>query len=228
VASIEKQIAPHLCGKSALEQKKLDDALCALDGTPNKHRLGANAILAVSLASAHAAAKHLRLPLYRHIGGIRARALPTPMFNVLNGGAHAANSLDIQEFMLVPHAAPSFPEAMRQGSEIYHTLGEILRQRGLSTAVGDEGGYAPDLSSPEEALELLKDALYHADEYDRIASVSRGVYTYTAPLFKGMTIDSTQWCFTGTSTLADDIKAMCRREVFNSLREYPEYGELLE
>ncbi|MBE6630713.1 MAG: phosphopyruvate hydratase [Ruminococcaceae bacterium] len=162
VASVEKQIAPALCGRTVLEQKKIDDALCSLDGTPNKHRLGANAILAVSLACAHAAANHLHLPLYRHIGGIRARALPTPMFNVLNGGAHAENCLDVQEFMLVPHAAKSFPEAMRQGSEIYHTLGEILRKKGLSTAVGDEGGYAPDLSSPEEALELLCEAIERA------------------------------------------------------------------
>ncbi len=162
VASIEKQIAPALLGYNAAEQQRLDEALLSLDGTPNKHRLGANATLAVSLAAAHAAANHYRLPLFRHIGGVWARALPTPMFNVLNGGAHAANSIDIQEFMLVPHGVRDFPEALRCGSEIYHTLGEILHQKGFSTTVGDEGGYAPDLRTPEEALELLCEAIERA------------------------------------------------------------------
>ena len=155
VFAVNHVIAPTLIGKSAGEQQELDKALCKLDGTPNKSRLGANAILAVSLATAKAAAAHYRLPLYRYLGGASAASLPIPMMNVLNGGAHASNNVDVQEFMIVPVGASCFAEALRCGSEIYHALGYLLRHRGLSTAVGDEGGFAPDLATDEEALELL-------------------------------------------------------------------------
>ena len=155
VFAVNHVIAPALAGKNACEQQELDRQLCELDGTPAKSRLGANALLAVSLATARAAAAYYSLPLYRYLGGIAASGLPTPMMNILNGGAHAGNNVDIQEFMIVPVGASSFAEALRCGSEIYHALGQLLRQRGLATTVGDEGGFAPDLATDEEALELL-------------------------------------------------------------------------
>jgi enolase len=144
------------------EQRALDAALCALDGTATKARLGANALLGVSLAAAHAAAAAAGVPLYRWIGGSRATLLPAPMMNVVNGGAHADNNVDLQEFMLYPVGAPSFREALRWGAEIFHTLGKILREKGYSTAVGDEGGYAPDLKSNREAIELVMTAIEKA------------------------------------------------------------------
>ena len=162
VNAVNKEIAPALIGTSAANQRQVDALLIALDGTPNKHRLGANALLAVSVAAAHAAANHYDLPLFRYVGGICGATLPVPMFNVLNGGAHAANNVDIQEFMILPHGAPSFTEALRWGSEIYHALGDVLRERGLATTVGDEGGYAPDLQSDEQALDLLCEAIEKA------------------------------------------------------------------
>ena len=159
VYNVTKLIAPALVGLSALEQEEVDSTMRLLDGTEDKSRLGANAILAVSLATARAAASVLGLPLFRYLGGARARRLPVPMMNVLNGGAHADNNLDIQEFMIVPVGAESFAEAVRMGSEIYRALGEILRRAHLSTSVGDEGGYAPSLSGHAEALDLLCDAV---------------------------------------------------------------------
>ena len=133
--------------------------LITLDGTPNKSRLGANAILAVSLAAAHAAAAEERLPLWRYLGGESAHVLPVPMMNVINGGAHADNAIDFQEFMIVPVGAPSFREGLRMGVEVFHTLKKTLHDRGLSTAVGDEGGFAPNLESNEAALEVLVEAI---------------------------------------------------------------------
>ncbi|MBC7238368.1 MAG: phosphopyruvate hydratase, partial [Chloroflexi bacterium] len=133
-----------------------------LDGTENKSRLGANAILGVSLAVAYAAADSLDIPLYRYIGGIRARELPVPMMNVINGGVHADNKLDMQEFMIVPAGAESFREALRIGVEVYHALKDLLRSKGLATGVGDEGGFAPDIATPEEALQLLVEAIEKA------------------------------------------------------------------
>ena len=159
VSAVEKQIAPALLGANAANQRKIDELLIALDGTSSKHRLGANALLAVSVAAAHAAANYYDLPLYRYLGGLSAVQMPIPMFNLLNGGAHAANNVDIQEFMILPHGAQSFAEALRWGSEIYHVLGNILRERGLATTVGDEGGYAPDLQADEQALDLLCEAI---------------------------------------------------------------------
>ncbi|MBQ8341953.1 MAG: phosphopyruvate hydratase [Clostridia bacterium] len=155
VFAVNHVIAPALVGKTACEQQEIDRFLCKLDGTANKSKLGANAILAVSLAVARATAAYYELPLYRYLGGIAAGRMPVPMMNILNGGAHAGNNLDIQEFMIVPVGAPTFADALRWGSEIYHALGQLLRGKGLGTAVGDEGGFAPDLSSDEEALELL-------------------------------------------------------------------------
>ncbi|MDR1064748.1 MAG: phosphopyruvate hydratase [Oscillospiraceae bacterium] len=158
VGNVNKLIAPALIGKNALDQRGLDAALIALDGTENKSRLGANASLSVSLAAARAAAESLRLPLYRYLGGAGACTLPVPMLNVLNGGAHADNSVDIQEFMIMPVSAKNFREALRMSSEVFHTLKTIIPPCG----VGDEGGYAPDLDSDEDALRALTNAIEKA------------------------------------------------------------------
>jgi enolase len=155
VANVNQEIAQALIGMDAGEQAALDGALIDLDGTPNKSRLGANAILGVSLAAAHAQAAEEMLPLWRYLGGESARLLPVPMMNVLNGGAHADNKVDFQEFMVVPCGAPTFSECLRMGTEVFHALKRTLHERGLATAVGDEGGFAPDLGSNEEALEML-------------------------------------------------------------------------
>ncbi len=161
VGNIEEKIAPMLCGLSALDQGAVDAAMIELDGSDNKSALGANAILAVSLATARAAANGVGLPLYRYLGGPMASLLPVPLMNVINGGAHAANSLDFQEFMLVPHGANSFSEALRMGTEVFHMLKGLLKDKGLSTAVGDEGGFAPDLGNIA-AGELLVQAIEQA------------------------------------------------------------------
>jgi enolase 1/2/3 len=155
VDNVNGEIATAIHGQDASGQAALDRMLIALDGTPNKSRLGANALLAVSLAAAHAAAGEERLPLWRYLGGETAHVLPVPMMNVLNGGAHADNRVDFQEFMIIPVGARSFSEALRMSTEVFHHLKSTLHERGLSTAVGDEGGFAPDLSSNEEALEML-------------------------------------------------------------------------
>ncbi|HEX2398173.1 MAG TPA: phosphopyruvate hydratase [Solirubrobacteraceae bacterium] len=155
VANVNQEIAPAVCGRDAFDQRGLDRALIELDGTPAKSRLGANAVLAVSLAAAHAAAAEERQPLWRYLGGDAAHLLPVPMMNVINGGAHADNRIDFQEFMVVPHGASSFSECLRIGTEVFHRLKRTLHERGLSTAVGDEGGFAPDLESNEAALEAL-------------------------------------------------------------------------
>jgi len=162
VTNIEETIAPEIDGMEATEQVHLDQALLDLDGTPNKSSLGANAILAVSLAVARAAADDVGLPLYSYLGGPGARLLPVPLMNVINGGAHADNGLDIQEFMLVPAGAENFGTALRMGSECFHTLKELLKEKGLSTGVGDEGGFAPSLGSNTEALDLFLLAIERA------------------------------------------------------------------
>ncbi len=159
VENINGEITTAVRGMDASGQAALDRTLIALDGTPNKSRLGANAVLAVSLAAAHAAAAEERLPLWRYLGGDSAHVLPVPMMNVLNGGAHADNRVDFQEFMIVPVGAPSFSEALRMAVEVFHQLKSTLRSRGLSTAVGDEGGFAPDLGSNAEPLEILTEAI---------------------------------------------------------------------
>jgi enolase len=159
VASVVGEIATEVVGLDALDQRRLDTALIALDATDDKSRLGANALLGVSLAAAHAGASELELPLYRYVGGVNAHVLPVPLMNVLNGGVHADNNVDFQEFMVVPLGAASFSEALRWGAEIYHHLRRLLHDRGLPTAVGDEGGFAPDLASNEAALGLLVEAI---------------------------------------------------------------------
>ncbi len=159
VENVVEEIAPAIVGQDVLAQEKIDHLLIELDGTDNKSRLGANAILGVSLATAHAAAESLDLPLFRYIAGTRKPLLPIPLMNVLNGGEHADNNLDIQEFMLVPIGASSIHEAVRACSEVFHTLKGILKDHGLSTAVGDEGGFAPNLEDNEEALQLLVTAI---------------------------------------------------------------------
>jgi enolase len=162
VANVNGEIADAVGGLDALDQRAVDHAMIDLDGTPDKGRLGANAMLAVSLASAKAVADDLEIPLYRSIGGANAHALPVPMLNVLNGGAHANNSIDFQEFMVMPVGAASFSEALRWGTETYHALRSILNERGMSTAVGDEGGFAPDLPQNEDAIKLLLEAIERA------------------------------------------------------------------
>jgi enolase len=162
VSHVEREIAARLEGADPLDQRAVDLEMLALDGTPNKARLGANAILAVSEAVARAGAALLQLPLYRYLGGVNAHRLPVPMMNVLNGGAHADNNVDVQEFMVVPAGARSFREALRMGTEVYHALKAALKERKLSTAIGDEGGFAPNLETDEEALELLVEAVERA------------------------------------------------------------------
>jgi enolase 1/2/3 len=169
VRNVEEEIGPALAGLDGADQGAVDAALIALDGTKNKSRLGANAILGASLATAKAAAAEADVPLYRWIGGNDAHVLPVPMMNVVNGGAHAANSLDLQEFMVVPAGAESFSEGLRVGAEVFHTLKALLEERGLATAVGDEGGFAPDLPSSEDAIEVVLEAAERAGHRDRIA-----------------------------------------------------------
>lgn len=159
VTNVNEVIAPEIIGFDAMDQAGLDRTMIDIDGTENKSRLGANAILGVSMAAARAAANAAGISLFRHIGGITARVLPVPMMNVINGGAHAPNNLDIQEFMIVPYGATSVVEAIRMGAEIFHSLKKILNKAGLNTAVGDEGGFAPDLKSNEEALEFIMNAI---------------------------------------------------------------------
>ena len=162
VENVESILSPELCGIDVSNQRLIDQTMIALDGTPNKGRIGANAILAVSMACARAAAKELRMPLYRYLGGIHACTLPTPMMNILNGGAHADNNVDFQEFMIMPAGAESFSESLRWGAEVFHTLKGVLKAKGLNTSVGDEGGFAPSLKSNTEAIELVLEAITKA------------------------------------------------------------------
>ena len=159
VANVSGEIADALMGLEASDQAYIDRTMIALDGTENKGRLGANAILAVSMAVARAAAEEAGMPLYRYFGGMGALQMPVPMMNVINGGAHANNNLDLQEFMIIPVGAPSFREALRYGAETFHALKKIINSRGMSTAVGDEGGFAPKCESHEEAIELILEAI---------------------------------------------------------------------
>lgn len=162
VKNVNEVIAPELVGMDALDQIGIDQAMIELDGTPNKGKLGANAILGVSIAVARAAAEALNLPLYVYLGGFNAKTLPVPMLNILNGGEHADNNVDIQEFMVMPVGAKSFSEALRAGAEIFHNLKAVLKEKGLNTAVGDEGGFAPNLGSNEEALQTIMTAIEKA------------------------------------------------------------------
>ncbi len=159
VENVESILAPELTGIDATNQRLLDATMIAIDGTPNKSRLGANAILAVSMAAARASAVALNMPLYRYLGGVNASILPTPMMNILNGGAHADNNVDFQEFMVMPVGAERFSDALRWGTEVFHTLKGVLKKKGYNTAVGDEGGFAPSLKSNEEAIELILESI---------------------------------------------------------------------
>jgi enolase len=187
VANVNGEIAEAVRGRDVMDQEGLDRALIELDGTPNKGRLGANAILGVSLAAAKAASANAGVPLFRHLGGGDARTLPVPMMNVINGGAHADNSIDLQEFMVVPAGADSFSDGLRIGVEVYHALKKLLTERGLSTLVGDEGGFAPNLDSSEQAIELILEAAERAGHRERVAIAldpatsevfSHGVYRF--------------------------------------------------
>src|SRR5437667_1798218 len=162
VANVNEIIGKEVTGMDALDQIRLDKTMISLDGTPNKSKLGANAILAVSLATARAAASQLGLPLFKYLGGPNAKVLPVPMMNIVNGGAHSDAPVDFQEFMIMPKGLPTFSEALRAGCEIFHALKKVLKERGLSTAVGDEGGFAPNLKSSDEALEVLATAIERA------------------------------------------------------------------
>ena len=162
VKNVNEIIAPEVIGMDAASQEEIDKLMIKLDGTPNKGKLGANAILGVSLAAAKAAASSAGLPLYRYLGGCGAHVLPVPMMNILNGGKHADNNVDFQEFMIMPVGAENFPEALRMGAETFHTLKKVLKEKGYNTAVGDEGGFAPSLKSNEEALEVVMDAIKKA------------------------------------------------------------------
>jgi enolase len=184
VANVNERIAPELIGMDALDQMGIDRILIDLDGTPNKSVLGANAILGVSLACAKAAAAYLSLPLYRYLGGVYAHQLPVPMMNILNGGKHADNNVDLQEFMVVPVDAPSFREALRMGTEVFHHLKAILKGKGYNTAVGDEGGFAPDLKSNEEALAVIVEAIKQAG-YTPGAEVAIALDPAASEFYKG-------------------------------------------
>ncbi len=162
VQNVNDEIAPEIVGMDATEQVAIDKLLLELDGTPNKSKLGANAILGVSMAVAKAAAEALVLPLYQYLGGFNAKTLPVPMMNILNGGKHADNNVDLQEFMIMPVNAPSFRESLRMGTEVFHSLKKVLHSKGYNTAVGDEGGFAPDLRSNEEALQVISEAIEKA------------------------------------------------------------------
>jgi enolase len=162
VDNVNQKIAEQLIGKNACQQVCIDELLIAMDGTPNKGNLGANALLAVSMATAHAAANSLGLPLFQYLGGVNAKVLPTPMMNIINGGAHADNTVDFQEFMIVPVGATSFREGLRMGVEVFHSLKAVLKEAGMQTTVGDEGGFAPNLKNNEEAIQLIIEAIERA------------------------------------------------------------------
>jgi enolase len=200
VEHVNEEIRAALCGLDALDQRTLDEVLVELDGTASKSRLGANAILGASLAAAKAAADEVDLPLYRYLGGANAHVLPVPMMNVLNGGAHADSNVDIQEFMLVPVGAASFAEGLRWGAETYHALKAILHDRGLSTALGDEGGFAPDLPSNEEALKLL------------VAAVERAGYRPGREIAVALDIAATELYHDGVYDLAGEGKKYAAKD----------------
>ena len=213
VKNVLNEIAPAVRGMEAAHQYALDAHLIELDGTDNKERLGANAILGVSMATARAAAESLDLPLYRYLGGIDARYLPIPMMNVVNGGEHATNNLDIQEFMIIPYGAESIVEAIRMGAETFHALKKILKDRGLSTGVGDEGGFAPDLESNEAALALIMEAV-------KIAGYQPGI-----DIGLGLDAAATEFYKDGKYVLASEKKSLSAGEMIgyyeNLLETYP-------
>ena len=208
VSSIENEIAPALTALGTVNQRAADERMISLDGTENKKRLGANAVLAVSLALAKAAAESYGMPLYRYLGGINANELPRPMMNILNGGAHAANNIDIQEFMIIPYRAESFAEGLRRCAEIYHALGSVLKEQGKGSGVGDEGGFAPDLNSDEEAIELI------------VKAIEKAGYT-TDEIKIALDVASSEWYSDGNYLLPKRNKKMTAEELIGY------YGDLI-
>ncbi|MDN4619051.1 phosphopyruvate hydratase [Paenibacillus sp. PsM32] len=200
VENVNEIIAPEIIGMDALDQLGIDKAMIKLDGTPNKAKLGANAILAVSMATARAAADALDLPLYVYLGGFNAKQLPVPMMNIINGGEHADNNVDVQEFMVLPVGAPSFKEALRTGAEIFHSLKSVLKAKGLSTSVGDEGGFAPNFTSNEEALTSI------------IEAIEKAGYKPGVDVFLGMDVASTEFYKNGKYELAGEGKSYTSAE----------------
>ncbi len=196
VTNVNTSIASALKGFDASNQRGLDEKLIALDGSPNKGKLGANALLGVSLANAHAVAASRKLPLWKHLAGDRAARLPVPMMNIINGGAHADNNVDMQEFMILPVGLPSFSEALRAGTEVFHALKSVLKGRGLNTAVGDEGGFAPDLRSNEEAIETILEA------------VNKAGYRIGKDIWLGLDVASSEFYKDGTYHLEGEGKML--------------------
>jgi enolase len=227
VHNVNEKIAPRLLGHDATDQTGLDQILIDLDGTPNKGKLGANALLGVSLAVAHAAAASVGLPLYRYLGGTNAKYLPVPMMNILNGGKHADNNVDFQEFMIMPLGASSFREALRMGAEVFHSLKKVLHDRHLSTAVGDEGGFAPNLKSSDEAFELLAQAIDKAG-YKLGDQVSFALDPATTELFdEAKKKGKTGYCFfkskpdysASTDEMIDLWKNLCKKWPIRSIED---------
>jgi len=208
VDNVNTVIGPALVGRSPFEQAAIDLLLIDLDGTEAKSRLGANAILGVSLACAVAAAQALRLPLYRYLGGIGARVLPTPLMNILNGGQHAENSTDFQEFMVLPVGAPTFAEALRMGAEVYHSLKRVLHERGLATTVGDEGGFAPALSSNEAAVEVI------------LASIEQAGYRAGEDVALALDIAATELYQEGRYVLAREGKTLSAGQMIDLYEQW--------
>lgn len=201
VNNVNSALASTVTGLDALQQSVIDEAMIKADGTPNKSHLGANAILGVSMANARAAADHLQIPLYQHLGTTESNLLPAPMMNIINGGSHADNNVDIQEFMVFPIGAKSFSEALRMGTETFHQLKIVLKEKGLNTAVGDEGGFAPDLKSNEEALEVIMEA------------ISRTNYTAGRDIFFALDPASSEFFIDGKYRLASENRTLSSEEM---------------
>lgn len=208
VENVNSVIAPEIIGYDALDQVEIDSKMIALDGTPNKAKLGANAILAVSIAVARAAADALDVPLYTYLGGFNSKKLPVPMMNIINGGAHADNNVDVQEFMVLPVGAPTFAEALRTGAEIFHALKSVLKAKGLNTAVGDEGGFAPNFGSNEEALSTILEAIEKAG------------YKPGVDVFLGMDVASTEFFKDGKYHLEGEGKSFTPAEFVDLLASW--------
>jgi len=208
VENVNEHIAPEVIGMDALDQLGIDKLMITLDGTPNKGKFGANAILAVSMAVARAAADALDLPLYVYLGGFNAKQLPVPMMNIVNGGAHADNNVDVQEFMVLPVGAPTFKEALRTGAEIFHNLKSVLKAKGLNTAVGDEGGFAPNFTSNEDALSSIMEAIEKAG------------YKPGVDVFLGMDVASTEFFKDGKYHLEGEGKSYTSAEFVDLLASW--------
>ncbi|WP_054025944.1 phosphopyruvate hydratase [Bacillus sp. FJAT-28004] len=215
VENVNTEIAPEIIGLDALDQVAIDRKMIELDGTPNKAKLGANAILAVSMAVARAAADALDVPLYTYLGGFNAKVLPVPMMNIINGGEHADNNIDVQEFMVLPVGAESFKEALRIGAEIFHNLKAVLHEKGLNTAVGDEGGFAPNLGSNEEAITTI------------ISAIERAGYKPGVDVFLGMDVASTEFFKDGKYVLAGEGKSFTPAEFVDLLASWADKYPIL-